>query len=393
MMARDITDREREASLTTTNPGLDLGSNPEPPGPRYSLSGEGEPDFDLTYFRTAYKRDSKRLYHQILETIIHRDRLQEEMEMKERQVELLIQERDELKDKLVQMVLDDRGRTPATGQNQPIKSTKLPNPPVLTDGEDPKFEDWLARIKDKLQVNADHYPTDQIQRAYVLGRIGGDTARDIAPRLRADSTNPIQTLADLYQHLTDLYEDPNRLFNAKGEFKKLYMKKQDSFHGFYSKFTRLASEAQVSPDELKYELNHKLQFELQKQVLREFRDPSYTLKQFADYCSITDQSMKSIEERQNRTKRNTDKSASKDSAPKPSAQASGPSTPSTRRPSSPKHARQPFTDERKQLYDTGACFYCKATGHKAFECPEKTQRTDLKAIEQATESGSENEDP
>jgi hypothetical protein len=39
---------------------------------------------------------------------------------------------------------------------------KLSNSSILIDGKDPKFEDWLSQIKDKLLVNEDYYPTDQI---------------------------------------------------------------------------------------------------------------------------------------------------------------------------------------------------------------------------------------
>jgi hypothetical protein len=108
---------------------------------------------------------------------------------------------------------------------------------------------------------------------------------------------------DLYRHLSDIYEDPNRKYIAKDSFRKLFIKKQDLFHTFYSTFTRLANEACISPAELKDELSYKLSFDLQRQVLREARDPSYTLKQFADLCSLTDQSSKGIDERQNRTKK------------------------------------------------------------------------------------------
>ncbi len=52
---------------------------------------------------------------------------------------------------------------------------------------------------------------------------------------------------------------------------------------FTPTFTRLANEAQIPTSELKFELNHKLPYDLQLQVHREFRDDHTTLKQFADY--------------------------------------------------------------------------------------------------------------
>ena len=295
----------------------------------------------------------------------------------------MLLERDELKDKVVQMVLNDRVGTPAASEIiRPSKSTKLPDPPILTDGKDPKFEDWVTRVKAKLTVNDDHYPTDDIKRAYVVGRIGGDAASYIAPRLRADSTNPYSSLQDLIQHLTDVYEDPNRVFTAKEDFRKLYMKKTDPFHTFYSNFTRLANEAQVSPTELKYELNHKLTFDLQRQVLREFRDNTYNLKQFADSCAMMHQSLQVIEERQSRTKRTTEKT---------SKYTSGTPATTTATASASKTYSTTSWAEKQKLQQEGKCFYCKEAGHRAFECPRKKPRTELKAIENgSTESGNDN---
>ena len=285
--------------------------------PRRSLQRDEETEFDLQYFQQEYERQPQQLFNRILRSIAERDTYQQENERLRSRVddlliekEELIAERSELRETVINNTIQTRGSIPGTtnpDHYRPYRSTKLPDPPTLTDGNDPKFEDWLTRIKDKLLVNTDHYPTDQIQRVYVIGRIGGEAATYITPRLRPDSSDPYQTVADLYQYLTDIYEDPNRVYVAKDDFRKLYIKKQEPFHTFYSTFTRITNEAQISPAELKYELNHKLPFDLQKQVLREFRDNSYTLKLFADYYSITDQTLKGIEERQTRTKRPTEK--------------------------------------------------------------------------------------
>jgi hypothetical protein len=53
------------------------------------------------------------------------------------------------------------------------KLTKIPDPPILTDGKEPKFKDWLLRIKDKLATNKDHYPTAALRLAYVKSQYGG----------------------------------------------------------------------------------------------------------------------------------------------------------------------------------------------------------------------------
>ena len=43
----------------------------------------------------------------------------------------------------------------------PTKSVKIPDPPLLTDGKEPTFESWKLQIQGKLQVNADHFQSDE----------------------------------------------------------------------------------------------------------------------------------------------------------------------------------------------------------------------------------------
>ena len=120
----------------------------------------------------------------------------------------------------------------------------------------------LARIQNKLCENEDYYPTKSIKLAYVKGLIRGEATKRISPRLRHNAINPYTTIQDLYDHLTTLFENPNRMFTAKNEFKKLYMKTADSFYEFYTKFLLLASKAKVALAKLKYKLNSKLSFNL-----------------------------------------------------------------------------------------------------------------------------------
>ena len=40
------------------------------------------------------------------------------------------------------------------------KSSKHPDPPIFTDGKDPSWDDWSSKMREKLRINADHYPTE-----------------------------------------------------------------------------------------------------------------------------------------------------------------------------------------------------------------------------------------
>ena len=124
------------------------------------------------------------------------------------------------------------------------------------------FFNQLSRIKNKLRENADYYPTKSIKLAYVKGLIRGEAAKHILPRLRDNAINLYTTIQDLFEHLTFAYKNPNRLFIAKNEFKKLFIKSTQLFYKFYTKFLQLASKAKVALVELKYEINSKLSFSL-----------------------------------------------------------------------------------------------------------------------------------
>jgi hypothetical protein len=86
------------------------------------------------------------------------------------------------------------------------------------------FSNWLSRIKNKLRKNVNYYPTESIKLAYVKGLIGGKAAKHISPRLRDNAVDLYSTVQDLFEHLTSAYKNPNRLFTAKNDFKKLFIK-------------------------------------------------------------------------------------------------------------------------------------------------------------------------
>ena len=368
---------------------------------RTSLRGEEE-DPELTYewFQKAITEDSKKLYNDIIAAIALREELRGQhdelltehhqlQQDTQEQIDMLIEERNHYRDVCQRLLRQD---TPLA--DRPQKSTKLPDGAVLTDGKSPPFEHWLTRVRGKLRQNADHYPTDDAKIQYVVSMVDGEAAGYIAPRLREDSIDPFLTLDDILEHLTAVYDDPNRVLNAKDEFRKLYMKKQDTFHSFYSNFTRLATESQAPQGELKYELNHKLTFDLQKQVVREFADPTCTLKQFADHCAIIYQTWKGIEERQSRFSRTQEKTIRKPTTSW--SPATVVNTPSTR--TSNTASQQPSSSDRRQLQLEGRCFYCKGVGHRVFECAKKQQdqaHVEMKRLEPSSveQADSENEKP
>ena len=246
-------------------------------------------------------------YTRILSTIRERDHALEQVQRykmqeqaRETQIQELIDERDQLSNELLHTLRQAASRESSMQPATPSKSTKIPDPPVLTNGSEPTFEGWLSKIKNKLKVNADHFRDEQARMAYVQLQVDGEASEHIQPRLQDDAADPYTTAEDILSHLQSIYEDPNRVFNAKNEFKKLFMKNSQTFHEFYTKFLHLAGRAKIATSELKYELNNKLSYELQRQVIVPFHDDKISLKSFAAQCGVIDQSLKAIDERQNK---------------------------------------------------------------------------------------------
>jgi hypothetical protein len=137
--------------------------------------------------------------------------------------------------------IETRASTPASGSG---KSTKLPDPPILTDGVDPAFDTWRIQMNGKLTTNADHYTDEKARMHYVFSRTGGDAQG----------------------HLASIYEDPFRVRNARRDYRKLMMRSTETFTDFYTRFLHLASEGQIPDEDLRPDLYDKLTLELQRAI-------------------------------------------------------------------------------------------------------------------------------
>ena len=75
------------------------------------------------------------------------------------------------------MIKNNRGqRDRASVSASADKLTKLPDPDALDNRKEPRFKDWLARVKNKLKVNANHFLTKEFKRVYVISYVIGKAA-------------------------------------------------------------------------------------------------------------------------------------------------------------------------------------------------------------------------
>ena len=93
---------------------------------------------------------------------------------------------------------------------------KLPNL-LLFDGsikDRVTYDNWLIQVKNKLYSNADAYLTEDLKIIYVAGWVSSDTLTLISPHLWASNRHAYETVNELYEHLEELYGDPNKEQNA-----------------------------------------------------------------------------------------------------------------------------------------------------------------------------------
>lgn len=73
------------------------------------------------------------------------------------------------------------------------KLIKLSDPLVLTDGIDPLFNHWLAKMQNKLCFNIDHYSIEVLRMNYIKNQYDGVAMGHLAPRRCPDFLRPFST--------------------------------------------------------------------------------------------------------------------------------------------------------------------------------------------------------
>ena len=201
---------------------------------------------------------------------------------------------------------------------------------------------------------------------YVISRLSGKALTLVSPRLNQANRHAYQTVAELYAHLAELYGDPNKEWNARQAFKDLTMKKTDTFQEFYAEFLRHVANGNISPRDLKGELNDKLTWKLQELVGVYYMDPAVTTTQFAQYCTTVDQLHRSRIEKRGPNQRKPESVTTA----KPAKSVFQPRALVTERPVEPAQRALPRQPPGLK------CYNCFETGHMSKDCPRpQTART------------------
>ncbi len=124
--------------------------------------------------------------------------------------------------------------------NDHHKFVKLSNPPIFIETGDSTWETWNIKIADKLDANANHYPTEKIRIAYVVFRLEGDADQQTYAKRRVDAFSSYQSLSELLKHLKEIYEDQDLTRKCRRKYVALKQLNKP-FSSFYSEFTRIFS--------------------------------------------------------------------------------------------------------------------------------------------------------
>jgi hypothetical protein len=245
-----------------------------------------------------YTKDPERIFDMILRVLNH---LETKAERAETAVDDLTTEGDTLLERIDNLIKEKDntaterdlfavrlarvGSQAGRATNEPRKLTKIPDPPMFSDGKNPTFEDWALAIYQKLDANADHYSTATLRKVYVTSRCKGDARRHFVPRLRPESLNPYNNAKDMLAHLKTIFIDPNKVRNARRQYNDLKIAPGNMFYTFISDFRYLAVEAGIDADYWKEDLYQRLPTKLQELTITRFNDRQINFDQYIDECA------------------------------------------------------------------------------------------------------------
>ncbi|ODM21116.1 hypothetical protein SI65_04169 [Aspergillus cristatus] len=200
------------------------------------------------------------------------------------------------------------------------KSEKVPDPPLLTDGKEPKFKDWMIEMKGKFMANADHFDNDQMKRVYLVSCTG-------------DATDPYTSVEQMFKTLTTAFQNPHCCMEADAELQTMYMHPGDKFPEFLAK-----------------QLTDKV-----KELSLPYIGDDKTFDEFTAYVGTVVQSLNANAQETKHC------NLSQNSCNNPNV--------NHLKASNSSGSTQLDNNTQQELMSQGKCFHCKEAGHMFQDCP------------------------
>jgi hypothetical protein len=281
------------------------------------------------------------------------------------------------------------------------RSARLPDPPLLSDGEDPTFVSWSILLLGKLEGNADHFPTVAVRMNYVYGRTTGDAQLHLQSRFKPTAANKYTSVSQMLEHLEDVYGNPHESEQARNEYHLLEQGPREPFQNFLTRFQQLANQGGVPPSTWREDLWRKLNLTFQDRLVAT-QNLYRTYKDLVDQCHSLSTNLASVQHRRQETKR---QQASEKQQPPAFRGATAVATTGAKPSGNANPWRSspaPGSAERINRSATPAdavltCYNCGKKGHKSTVCTEPRKEPaihevgleKMEGVEYVHESGDE----
>ncbi len=101
------------------------------------------------------------------------------------------------------------------------RSQKLLNSSLFTDEKEFIWNDWQEKIRDKLEINVNHFDINRAILIYIHFRIEEDAVKATLTWHQQDSLNLYKMINDLLDELAQLYDDSDKETNFRRKYANL----------------------------------------------------------------------------------------------------------------------------------------------------------------------------
>ncbi len=178
---------------------------------------------------------------------------------------------------------------------------KLLDSSIFTDDKDSIIDDWLSVMRNKLKENANWFPIDIQQKAYVRIRIEDDAMKHLITRFFKNSIKSYTIANEIFDDLYQIFDDSNRRTNVLKTYRRLkQIESFKDFNIFWTEFQKLVSDFELYDQKtLLEDLKNKMSYELQKTFIIESYKAT-DLHEFVKMCRYTNQILRNVNNKSRR---------------------------------------------------------------------------------------------